>query len=145
VVTHRDPVSVTASMTTMLAYSARMARTSVDVTGLGRYWADRLERMLRRCVEARDVLPQKQSVDVRFDDFMADDIGTVAAIYDLAGQPLDDVALAAMQVFMAEHPRGRHGAVRYDLAALGIDRDERRRALAFYSERFGLRDEPAGA
>jgi hypothetical protein len=145
VVTHRDPVSVTASMTTMLAYSARMARTSVDVTGLGRYWADRLERMLRRCVEARGVLPQKQSVDVRFDDFMADDIGTVAAIYDLAGQPLDDVALAAMQVFMAEHPRGRHGAVRYDLAPLGIDRDERRRALAFYSERFGLRDEPAGA
>ena len=47
VVTHRDPVSVTASMVTMLAYSARLTRDRVDVEGIGRYWADRLERMLR--------------------------------------------------------------------------------------------------
>ena len=47
VVTHRDPVSVTASMVTMLAYTARLTRDRVDVEGIGHYWADRLERMLR--------------------------------------------------------------------------------------------------
>ena len=47
VVTHRDPVSVTTSMVTMLAYASRLGRDRVDVVGIGRYWADRLELMLR--------------------------------------------------------------------------------------------------
>ena len=143
VVTHRDPVSVTASMTTMLAYSARMAREQVDVPALGRYWADRLERMLRSCVEQRDGLPPDQATDVRFDDFMADDVAMVERIYELAGQPMTDDARHSMTAFMAEHPRGRHGAVNYDLAQLGLDREERRQALAFYRDRFKLREEPA--
>ena len=143
VVTHRDPVSVTASMITMLAYSARMARDRVDVSALGRYWADRLERMLRSCVEQRDGLPAAQAVDVRFDDFMADDVATVARIYELAGQPMTTEAQQSMTDFMAGHPRGRHGAVNYDLAQFGLEYAERREALAFYRDRFELREEPA--
>ena len=141
VLTHRDPVSVTASMCTMLAYGARMSRDHVDVAGLGRYWADRLELMLRACVRDRDVLPADRSIDVRFDEFMADDVAMVERIYALAGQPMTDAVRAAMAGFMAEHPRGRHGAVNYDLAALGLDRAERRRALAFYVERFAVAEE----
>ena len=79
VVTHRDPVSVTASMVTMLAYSARLTRNRVDVEGIGHYWADRLERMLRRCAEDHDVLPADQTIDVHFDEFMARRPGDGAA------------------------------------------------------------------
>jgi hypothetical protein len=138
VVTHRDPVSVTTSMLTMLAYSSRLARDRVDVEGLGRYWAGRLELMLRRCAEDRDVLPAAQSIDVRFDAFMADDLAMVARVYDLAGQPLDDAARTAMQVFMAAHPRGKFGAVAYDLAPFGLDPAAVRRQTDFYTERFGV-------
>ena len=35
VVTHRDPVSVTASMVTMIGYTARLTRDRVDVEGIG--------------------------------------------------------------------------------------------------------------
>ena len=141
VVTHRDPVSVTASMTTMLAYGARMSRDHVDLENIGRYWAARLETMLRRCVDERDVLPAEQSIDVRFDEFMADDLAMVGRIYALAGQPLTDDGLAAMAAFMAEHPRGRYGSVRYDLGRFGLDPAERRRALGFYVERFAVTPE----
>ena len=141
VLTHRDPVSVTASMGTMLAYSARLSHDRVDAEGIGRYWADRLERMLRACVRDRDGLPPHQSLDVRFDEFMADDVAMVERIYDLAAQPMTAEARAAMARFMVDHPRGRHGAVRYDLAQLGLDRQERRKALAFYVERFSLTEE----
>ena len=58
VVTHRDPVSVTASMTTMVAYSSRLTRDRVDLEATGAYWSDRLERMLRRCADDRSVLPE---------------------------------------------------------------------------------------
>jgi hypothetical protein len=54
---------------------------------------------------------------------------------------MTDAARSAMAAFMTEHPRGRHGTVRYDLASLGLDRDERRQALAFYRDRFQLSDE----
>ena len=47
-------------------------------------------------------------------------------------------ARAAMAQFMVEHPRGRHGAVEYDLAQFGLDPAERRNALRFYSDRFDL-------
>jgi len=138
VVTHRDPVSVTASMVTMIAYTARLTRDRVDVEDMGRYWADRLERMLRRCADERDVLPADRTIDVHFDAFMADDLAMVDRVYDLAGQPLDARARDAMGSFMASHPRGRFGAVDYDLSQFGLDPAERRRALGFYTERFGV-------
>jgi sulfotransferase family protein len=138
VVTHRDPVSVTASMITMLAYTARLTRDKVDVVGIGSYWADRLVRMLHACAEDHDVLPDAQAIDVHFDEFMADDMAMVARVYDLAGQPMDDRSRASMAAFMAAHPRGKYGAVVYDLAEFGLDPAERRAALSFYTDRFGV-------
>jgi hypothetical protein len=140
-VTHRDPVSVTSSMITMLAYSARLSRDRVDLAGIGSYWADRLERMLRRCADDRDLLPAGRTIDVHFDEFMADDVGMVERIYRLAEQPFDEPARAAMRAFMVEHPRGRHGTVEYDLEPFGLHHEERRRALAFYVDRFGVTPE----
>jgi len=143
VVTHRDPVSVTASMVTMLAYSARLTRDTVDVKRIGSYWADRLARMLHACAEGHDVLPEAQTIDVHFDEFMVDDMAMVQRVYDLAGQPMDDRSRGAMTAFMAEHPRGRHGAVVYDLGEFGLDAAERRDALSFYTDRFGVSLESA--
>ncbi len=138
VVTHRDPVSVTASMATMVAYSARLARDRVDVGAWTSYWADRLERMLRSCATERDVLPEDRTIDVHFDEFMADDLAMVEHVYARADQPLDERSRSAMADFMADHPRGRHGTVEYDLGQLGLDAAERRKALGFYTDRFGV-------
>jgi hypothetical protein len=138
VVTHRDPVSVTASATTMLAYTTRMTTDEPDPQAIAAYWSERLEGMLRATVRDRDLLPASQTIDVHFDEFMADDIAMVERIYALAGQPMSDASRQAMNDFMTANPRGRHGGVIYDLAELGIDADERRKALDFYVERFGV-------
>jgi len=144
IVTHRDPVSITASFATMICYGARLSRDPVDPAALGRYWAERIERMLGACVADRAKLPAAQSLDVRFDEFMADDIAMVKRIYALAGQPFTSETEAAMHAFMREHPRGKHGRVLYDLADFALDPAERRRALAFYVERFGVALEEGG-
>jgi hypothetical protein len=94
--------------------------------------------MLRRCAEEHDALPAAQTIDVHFDEFMADDVAMVARVYDLADQPLDDAARTAMRTFMTEHPRGKFGAIEYDLTAFGLDRPALRRQLDFYAERFGV-------
>jgi hypothetical protein len=138
VVTHRDPVSVTKSLTTMMTYLARLNLEPVDPKVVGGYWADRLETMLRACVRDRELLPPERSIDVRFDEFMADDVAMVERIYVIAGQPFTPKVRAAMDAFMDTHPRGRHGGVIYELAAFGLDPNERRAALQFYVDRFNL-------
>jgi hypothetical protein len=143
VVTHRDPVSVTASTTTMLAYSARLSHERVDPVRIGRYWADRLQEMLRACVRDRDLLPDEQTIDVRFDEFMADDLAMVERIYSIASQPMTSDVRRAMDDFMASHPRGRYGAVLYDVGELGLDRGRLSEDLRFYVDRFEVAREPA--
>ena len=87
VVTHRDPVSVTASLVTMMTYLARLNLETVDPKVIGGYWADRLETMHRACVSDRELLATDRSIDVRFDEFMADDVAMVERIYAIAEQP----------------------------------------------------------
>ncbi len=138
VVTHRDPVAVTASMVAMLTYAARMACDRPDPVAIGAYWADRLRTMLLACVRDRDLLDDGPAIDVRFDDFMADDLGTVAHLYDLAGQPLDERARWAHAGYLADHRRNRHGRIRYALEPFGLDAEQLREDFAPYTERFGL-------
>ncbi|OBH17832.1 sulfotransferase [Mycolicibacter terrae] len=136
VVTHRDPVEVTRSMATMISYAARMGCDHPDPVKISKYWLDRADDLLTGCLRDRDVLPAAQSIDVRFEDFMADEDGTVAAIYELAGQPLDTRAKEAMTQFCIDHPRGRYGAVDYQPADLGLDADEVANRLRDYRNRF---------
>jgi hypothetical protein len=46
----------------------------------------------------------------------------------------------AIDRFLAKNPKGKHGLVDYRLEDLGIDAEQRRQALAFYRERFGVAD-----
>lgn len=141
-ITHRDPVSVIRSAITMLAYGDRMRRRRVDPAGLAAYWIDRVERLLGACVRDRDRIPDAQCIDVPFDEFMADDVGMVARIYERAGLAMTREARAALEAFVAENPRGKHGQVVYDLKGdFGIDPADVRRRFDFYFERFDVRVE----
>ena len=100
VVTHRDPVSVTASMVTMIAYSARLTRDRVDVGehrpllgGPARAHAAAAARPSATSCRrpGRSTCASTSSWRTTWP--------WSARVYDLAGQPLDDAA-----------PR-RHGGV----------------------------------
>ncbi|MCW2854821.1 MAG: hypothetical protein JWR52_436 [Marmoricola sp.] len=136
VVTHRDPVAVAVSMATMIAYTARMHRDPVPVARLAAYWVDRVALMLDSLVADRDAIGPENSVDVRFDHFMADDLGTARRVYELAGEPVSGEAEAAMTAYLAGHQRDRHGRIDYRAADLGLDPDELRERFAGYTARF---------
>lgn len=138
VLTHRDPGEVVVSMTTMIAYSARLHLEVVDPVALGRHWTALLTDLLRSCVADRDLWSPERSIDVRFDELMSEESATVAAVYELAGQPLDDRALAAHRDYSATHVRNRHGAVIYEPDALGIDPTAVRADLEEYCTAFGV-------
>jgi hypothetical protein len=136
VVTHRDPVEVVVSMATMIVYSARMYTDRVNTAGLGRSWADRVEDLLTGCMRDRDLMGDEHTLDVRFDEFMADETGTVRAIYERAGQPFDRRAEDAVHRYLAGHARGRLGRIDYRADEVGLDVDELRQRFAPYVARF---------
>jgi hypothetical protein len=142
VFTHRDPVAVVQSALTMLAYGQRVSRKRVEIDALAEYWVARIEHLLAACVRDREHIAREQSLDVRFDDFMADEIGTVERIYAKAGLELTPAARRELETFATENPRGKSGRVVYDLKGdFGIDPAALRERFAFYYERFGVRSE----
>jgi hypothetical protein len=139
--THRDPVAVTASLCTMVAYGSRMQAAHIDPHAVGRHWSARVEDLLRASVRDRPLIPEDQVLDVRFHEFMADELGTVRRVYEFAGQPMTADAERAMQAYLDENPRGKLGRIEYHLEDFGLDAGERRAALRFYQERFDVPDE----
>jgi hypothetical protein len=139
--THRDPVRITASLCTMIAYGNRMNARRVDPASVGRYWAARTEDLLRGSITGRAALPPAQVIDVHFKQFMKDDVATAERVLEFAAHPMTDAARAAVRAFMDANPRGKHGTIEYRLADVGLDEAERRAALRFYSDHFGVEDE----
>jgi hypothetical protein len=139
--THRDPLRITASLCTMIAYGNRMNARRVDPVAVGRYWAARVEDLLRGSIEGRAALPPDQTIDIHFKQFMKDDVATAERVFDFAGHPLSAEARDSIRSFMDENPRGRHGTIEYRLEDVGVDAAERRAALAFYSDHFGVESE----
>lgn len=137
-ITHRDPVAVEISMVTMIAYTQRMQTNGVDLHQVGAYWADRLDELLNACLRDRGIWPDSQSLDIRFETFMADELAMVEQIYSLAGQPYDDQARANHRSYLATHERNRHGSIAYDAAQFGLIPQERSEVFRPYCERFGL-------
>lgn len=136
VFTHRDPVPVALSMIAMITYSARMHRSPVPVAQIAHSWIDRLDQMLSALVRDRDTIGPDRSVDVRFDDFMADELGVAQQVYALAGEPFTDEAGKAVAEYLAGHQRGRLGNVETSFEMFGLQEGALRERFAPYVERF---------
>jgi Sulfotransferase family len=134
--THRDPVPVALSMIAMITYSARMHRSPVPVEQIAASWIDRLDQMLTALIRDRDAIGPDRSIDIRFDDFMADEIGVAERVYALAGEPFTDEVGKAIADYLAGHRRGRLGNVETSYEMFGLDEGSLRSRFAPYVERF---------
>ncbi len=141
-VTHRDPVAVIQSAATMTCYGARMSYKSTDPEWYLEHWATRSEQLLNASIRDRHLLSAERTIDVRFDEFMADDFAMVEQIYDVAGLPMTDEARAEIEQQLAGRRRGKHGRVVYDLREdFGADPKQVRERFGSYMERFGIQAE----
>lgn len=136
VFTHRDPVPVALSMIAMITYSARMHRSPVPVEQIADSWIDRLDQMLTALVRDRDTIGPQRSIDMRFNDFMADEPGAAERVYALAGEPFTEEARTAVAGYLAGHQRGRLGNVETSYEMFGLTEDDLRSRFAPYVERF---------
>jgi hypothetical protein len=142
VITHRDPLAVIQSAVTMLAYGDRIRRNPTDPQATARYWIDRVEHLLRACVNERGFWGRHQSMDVLFHEYMKDEDAVLRRVYDMADLPMTPQAEAELKGYIAVNPRGKHGRVQYDLAGdFGVDIKALRERFQFYFDKFPVEHE----
>jgi hypothetical protein len=141
--THRDPLRIIASITSLRATLRRLASdspsTAADAAEFAEYMVDGLDRSID--VRERGVVPRDRVVDVQFAAFMADPFTTIRAIYDRLGLELTREAETRMRAFLAENPQDKHGRHRYSFAESGLDEGEWRERVRRYQQYFDVSSE----
>lgn len=136
--THRDPLKVVASLASLVSTLRSMASDRIDRRSIAEEWTALLARGLERSMQVRAARLRDDArvFDMRFDDFVRDEIGTVRRIYEHFDTPFGDEVESRMRRFLRDNPRDKHGAHTYTLAEAGLDEDEERQRYAAYCGRF---------
>jgi len=137
--THRDPLTVMASLASLGTTLRRAFGDGVDPIAVGREKAKRWGDGLLAAVAARadGRLPAAPFLDLAYADIVADPIASVSRIYDRFGFEFSAEAEASMREFLARHPKDKHGRHRYCPEDFGLDRDAEQARFAAYRARFG--------
>lgn len=140
--THRDPAAVICSAITMMAYSDRLRRYSIDPDWLLDYWTDRIHRLLSACVRDRAMVPAERSIDVGFHHLNGNEMPVLDELYRIAGVEIPAKVADRFQRYIDGNRRGGKGAVPYDLPRhFGATLEQLRSGFAFYFDRFDVRPE----
>jgi len=145
--THRDPLKVIASVSALGASLREMTTDSFDVRTLATQYGEDIMVGLDRALDARrgGLFDPGQVIDVRYQDFRVDLIGTIGRIYDEIGVELTDEAESRMRAFLDAHPGDSAGSLRrYSFADTGLDRAAMRERARAYQEFFDVESEPLG-
>ena len=133
---HRDPVETIPSGASLNATLHAMHADTVDRARIGRQWLERMGWTNDRAMATRDRWGEHAPVtDLRFEDAVADPIGSMARIYGAAGMALTSAAEAAMSDWLRRRPR-EAGRPDYTAATYGLGDATIRERFAEYDRRF---------
>lgn len=144
VFTHRDPLKVLPSVTSVLFSTAFVRSDAVDAdTFLGWFNGETCVHLLDAMTALRESgrLAPERCHDVRFSDLMKNPRETLAGIYDHFAIDYPAEAESAMLGYLEAKPRARHGAHSYDFSDTGLDLEEERARFRPYYERYGVQQE----
>ena len=141
--THRDPLRIVASMSNLAATLHGLASDHVDLPAIANYYAEALARGYNNTVAYRKSgkLAEEQVIDLYFQDFRDDQVGTLRRAYQHFGFELQDSAAAAMQSFLAKNPADKHGRHIYSLDKTQLEEGRLRGLFSEYQSYFNIPNE----
>jgi hypothetical protein len=142
--THRDPLRIIASLSSLIATLRRVSSDDASISDAASEFADYILDGLDRSVTARQdgTLDPERVVDLHVGAFMQDPFATIHRVYDRLGLALDAESERRMRAFLASNPPDRHGTHRYSFADTGLDADELRERARSYQDYFEVPSEP---
>jgi hypothetical protein len=146
-ITHRDPLTVLASVTSLIATLRWAHSDHVDLADIGAYhealYLSALDGLVDRVDASPDQggLPDARTHHVHYAEFVRDQVGQIAGLYGALGWDLPDATERAMHDYLASRPKDKHGVHEYSFADLRLDRDAERAKFARYQSRFAVPEE----
>jgi len=143
IVTHRDPVKIATSFTSLSTLLRSMGSDHVDGRAVARDWCPRLALMFDKAMDVRDSGRHSPArfYDMHFKDLVGNWLGVVERIYDQFGLELRGDAVDAMSRFMDANKQGKDGRHAYTPEQYGIDVATERERFRRYTDRYGIEAE----
>lgn len=142
--THRDPLRILASISSLVAKLRELATDHTTIPEAATEFAEYIIDGLDRSVDAREqrIVDPDRVVDLQFAEFMTDPFGTIGQIYDALGLELTNATEQRMRDYLAANPKGAHGVHTYTWEATDLDQGEMRERARRYQEFFAVPNEP---
>jgi hypothetical protein len=136
--THRDPMLVLPSVTSLLANLRWAHSDHVDFTAIGAYHADLYSQSLDRLVDldASSFLPDHRCTHSTHQEFLEDALVVISGIYSQLGIELPKSTVREMSQHLDAHPQGDRGGHTYSFDDLGLNVDREMGRFARYADRF---------
>ncbi len=142
--THRDPLKVMASMTSLVATLQSMRSDDVAPARLGKGFVRGNAALLNEAMRQRreGVVPDDRFHDVLYADFMKDPVARVESLYEELELPWSHAHAERIRTYLANKPQDRgHGRHTYRFEDTGLDETTERAHFADYQAHFGIPDE----
>jgi hypothetical protein len=134
--THRDPMRVVPSFSSMMAHAGAMLARNIDASQVGRRVVDQMVNSVERAIVARADLPPNSILDVDYDDLVERPLVEMQRIHEFIGLEWNANAEARTQEWIGDNPQHKYGTHRYELEDFGLDVDEIDARFKHYREHF---------
>jgi len=141
--THRDPLKMIASLTSLMSLGLSMTGNPVDSHAVGVQWAESWVKALEKAIAFRDSgkVEENRFFDLHYRESVKDPVAMVGKIYAYFGINFSEEAERRMRDFLTVNPKDKHGAHSYSLEKFGLDPKAERDRYRFYTERFEIEEE----
>jgi len=141
--THRDPLQVLSSLTSLETTLRGMASDDIDPRAIAREWGELNARALDASVDAREsgLVDPAQVIDIQFAEFMSDPFAALRRIYEKFDLGYTDASERAMRTYLETHSDDEHGKHRHRFEDTGLDVAESRERVKRYQEYFDVPSE----
>lgn len=121
IMTHRPPVHVVASTSSLISSVRSLYSNEEDPVRTGHEQAGIWSRYFNRFLESRKILnKENQIIDLKFEDFLQDQMGTIRKIYERFNWHLSIQSARNMEKFLLLNPKDKNGIHYYTIEDFGL-------------------------
>jgi hypothetical protein len=133
IMTHREPSAIVSSTSSLITSVRTLYSDNEDPNVSGREQLEIWSKYFDRFIESRKVLNKEdQIIDLKFEDFVKDQVGLARLIYDHFGWELNEDTVKTFHAFLKANPKDKHGKHEYRLDDFGLEEDEVNRLFSTY-------------
>jgi hypothetical protein len=136
--THRDPLTATGSLCSIISMSHKMLMGRVDTEWLGEDYPWQAQQHAERGMDFRDRHGENRVIDVHYADMIGDPMGTMKRLYAQLGDEWTAEAETGIQAWLDDNPQNKFGKHEYKLAQYGLSKEQLEPMFERYLSRYDV-------